>query len=124
MALKDYKLERSKCSQEDDFFGEIDKAIAMKRDEFVKKRLIKPKKKGLRVVSEDENWLFDEGKSSKFDLGNGLVSNSQKVRERHKTIDCQTKVLQKVKREAQGQILQEVTPESSYFENIFQASEK
>ncbi|KAH7550254.1 hypothetical protein ACOSP7_024509 [Xanthoceras sorbifolium] len=103
-------------SQEDDFFGEIDKAVAMKRDEFVKKGLIKPKKKveevpvlegieelepqevvdldeiedlqGLRVVSEDEDGLSDEEKSSKFDLnldgssdkykdkGNGLVSDS------------------------------------------------
>ncbi|TXG50528.1 hypothetical protein EZV62_023052 [Acer yangbiense] len=100
-------------SQDDDFFGEVDKAVAMKRDEFVKKGLIQPKQKtevevaveelepqevvdleeieelqGLRVVSEDEDVLSNEEKSSKFDLnfdgssdkykdsGNGLVVDS------------------------------------------------
>lgn len=113
--VDDPPADGSSISGEDDFFGEIDKAVAMKRDEFVKQGLIKPKKKeeevvlegidelepqevldleeiedlqGLRVVSEDEDALSDEDKSSKFDVdidgssdkykdsGNGLVMDS------------------------------------------------
>ncbi|XP_031278374.1 UDP-N-acetylmuramoyl-L-alanyl-D-glutamate--2,6-diaminopimelate ligase MurE homolog, chloroplastic [Pistacia vera] len=93
------------ASQDDDFFGEIDKAVAMKRDEFVKKGLIKPKKpeadvlqgieelgvdevvdleeiddlQGLRVVSEDEEEEVFDDKSSKFDLN--LDGTSDKYKE-------------------------------------------
>ncbi|KAK0586541.1 hypothetical protein LWI29_008644 [Acer saccharum] len=91
-------------SQDDDFFGEVDKAVAMKRDEFVKKGLIQPKQKtevevaveelepqevvdleeieelqGLRVVSEDEDVLSDEEKLSKFDLN--LDGSSDKYKD-------------------------------------------
>lgn len=94
----------STASQDDDFFAEIDKAVAMKRDEFVKKGLIKPKKQeadilqgieeleaeevvdleeidelqGLRVVSEDEEKeVFDE-RPSKFDLNLDGTSDKYK----------------------------------------------
>ncbi|KAI9174122.1 hypothetical protein LWI28_012225 [Acer negundo] len=91
-------------SQDDDFFGEVDKAVAMKRDEFVKKGLIQPKQKtevevvveelepqevvdleeidelqGLRVVSVDDDVLSDEEKLSKFDLN--LDGSSDKYKD-------------------------------------------
>lgn len=94
-------------SEQDDFFGEIDKAVAMKRDEYVKKGLIKPKKReddtvrqgieelepeevvdleeidelqGLRVVSEDEEdeGLDDDSKSGKFDVNLAATSDKYK----------------------------------------------
>ncbi|KAK4844456.1 hypothetical protein QYF36_020374 [Acer negundo] len=90
-------------SQDDDFFGEVDKAVAMKRDEFVKKGLIQPKQKtevevvveelepqevvdleeidelqGLRVVSVDDDVLSDEEKLSMYEamgLRTGMLSS-------------------------------------------------
>lgn len=85
----------------DDLFGEIDKAIAMKREEFIKKGLIKPRKKpevevevidelepeevgdleeinelkGLTVVSDDE--VEDESEErSDFEVNDGEFSSS------------------------------------------------
>lgn len=92
--VEDPPVNTADIAKEDDFFSEIDKAVAMKRDEFVKKGLIKPKKRedesaavlkgidelepeevvdleeidelqGLRVVSEDEEEEgFDENNKS------------------------------------------------------------
>ncbi|KAG8382220.1 hypothetical protein BUALT_Bualt05G0054000 [Buddleja alternifolia] len=86
----------------DDLFGEIDKAIAMKREEFIKKGLIKPRKKpeaeveevvdelepeevgdleeinelkGLTVVSDDE-VEDDSEERSDFEVSDGEFSSS------------------------------------------------
>lgn len=56
-------------SSGDDLFGEIDKAIALKRKEFVKQGLLKPNPKKEKAIEKDDLEGIDELETEEVGLG-------------------------------------------------------